>query len=44
MRTLEDSRQAFATLELSAQVARFDHVDGTLILRQLVDLLGRPER
>lgn len=33
-----DGTQAFATLELSAQVARFDHVDGTLVLRQLVDL------
>ncbi|MCQ4259975.1 lactonase family protein [Stutzerimonas stutzeri] len=33
-----DGRQAYATLELSAQVARFDHVDGTLVQRQLVDL------
>ncbi len=33
-----DGLQAYATLELSAQVARFDHVDGTLVQRQLVDL------
>lgn len=33
-----DGSQAYATLELSAQVARFDHVDGTLLQRQLVDL------
>lgn len=33
-----DGSQAYATLELSAQVARFDHVDGTLVQRQLVDL------
>lgn len=33
-----DGSQAYATLELSAQVARFDHVDGSLIQRQLVDL------
>ena len=39
-----DGTQAFATLELSAQVARFDHVDGTLVLRQLVDLAALDER
>ena len=33
-----DGSQAYATLELSAQVARFDHVDGSLVQRQLVDL------
>ena len=33
-----DGSQAYATLELSAQVARFDHVDGSLLQRQLVDL------
>lgn len=33
-----DGSQAYATLELSAQVARFDHVDGTLVQRQLMDL------
>lgn len=33
-----DGLQAYATLELSAQVARFDHVDGSLVQRQLVDL------
>lgn len=33
-----DGLQAYATLELSAQVARFDHVDGTLVQRQLVDM------
>ncbi|WP_413042764.1 lactonase family protein [Pseudomonas sp. YJ42] len=33
-----DGLQAYATLELSAQVARFDHVDGGLVQRQLVDL------
>ncbi|MGK9066997.1 lactonase family protein [Stutzerimonas chloritidismutans] len=33
-----DGLQAYATLELSAQVARFDHVDGTLVQRQLVSL------
>ncbi|WP_438826845.1 lactonase family protein [Pseudomonas lopnurensis] len=33
-----DGRQAYLTLELSAQVARFDHVDGRLTQRQLVDL------
>jgi 6-phosphogluconolactonase (cycloisomerase 2 family) len=31
-----DGSQAYATLELSAQVARFDHVDGGLVQRQLV--------
>ena len=39
-----DGTQAFATLELSAQVARFDHVDGTLVLRQLVDLAALDKR
>ena len=33
-----DGSQAYATLELSAQIARFDHVDGSLVQRQLVDL------
>lgn len=33
-----DGLQAYVTLELSAQVARFDHVDGSLVQRQLVDL------
>ncbi len=33
-----DGLQAYATLELSAQVARFDHVDGSLVQRQLVDM------
>lgn len=33
-----DGSQAYATLELSAQVARFDHVDGTLVQRQLIDM------
>ena len=33
-----DGSQAYATLELSAQVARFDHVDGSLVQRQLMDL------
>ncbi|WP_404439304.1 lactonase family protein [Stutzerimonas chloritidismutans] len=33
-----DGLQAYATLELSAQVARFDHVDGGLVQRQLVDM------
>lgn len=39
-----DGTQAFATLELSAQVARFDHVDGTLVLRQLVELAEPDQR
>lgn len=33
-----DGSQAYATLELSAQVSRFDHVDGSLVQRQLIDL------
>src|SRR5690606_30670591 len=33
-----DGTQAYATLELSAQVVRFDHVDGSLAQRQLVNL------
>ncbi|MGA6100014.1 lactonase family protein [Stutzerimonas marianensis] len=33
-----DGLQAYATLELSAQVVRFDHVDGSLVQRQLVNL------
>lgn len=33
-----DGSQAYATLELSAQIARFDHVDGSLVQRQLLDL------
>lgn len=33
-----DGLQAYATLELSAQVARFDHVDGSLVQRQLMSL------
>ncbi|MCQ4325095.1 lactonase family protein [Pseudomonas stutzeri] len=33
-----DGRSAYLTLELSAQVARFAHVDGQLIRRQLIDL------
>ncbi len=33
-----DGRQAYLTLELSAQVARFAHADGQLIRRQLIDL------
>ncbi len=38
-----DGSQAYATLELSAQVARFDHVDGSLVQRQLVDLAAGDE-
>lgn len=33
-----DGLHAYATLELSAQVARFDHVDNSLVQRQLVTL------
>jgi len=33
-----DGSQAYATLELSAQIVRFDHVDGSLTQRQLVDM------
>ncbi|MBA1262664.1 lactonase family protein [Pseudomonas stutzeri] len=33
-----DGSQAYATLELSAQIVRFDHVDGSLTQRQRVDL------
>jgi len=38
-----DGLQAYATLELSAQVARFDHVDNSLVQRQLVDLAAGEE-
>lgn len=38
-----DGTQAYATLELSAQVIRFDHVDGSLVQRQLVDLAAGGE-
>ncbi|WP_434457259.1 lactonase family protein [Stutzerimonas urumqiensis] len=36
----EDGKQAWLTLELTAQLARFDHADGVLTQRQLVDLIG----
>ena len=38
-----DGSQAYATLELSAQVVRFDHVDNSLVQRQLVDLAAGGE-